>query len=98
MRLAVIDEINALHIPGMPQVTELYALWGAIINLPYPLPNGDVVRFWDDNTLYLGTQLPCDDGCHCFGVGASDEYILISRYGENGANPEIVLFTRRAGA
>ena len=36
----LIDEINALHIEGMPKVEKLNALVGQYVNLAYPLPGG----------------------------------------------------------
>ena len=41
----VIDEINSLDIPGMPKITELYALVGTFVNLEYPLHSGQKVKF-----------------------------------------------------
>ncbi|MBQ9091473.1 MAG: helix-turn-helix domain-containing protein, partial [Anaerotignum sp.] len=41
----LIDEINALHIEGMPKVEKLNALVGGYINLEYRLPNGKCVKF-----------------------------------------------------
>lgn len=57
------DEINALHIEGMPKVKKLNALVGGYINLEYRLPNGN------DGATYLGNQLECEfDGSKCFGI------------------------------
>lgn len=55
----LIDEINALHIEGMPKVEKLNALVGGYINLEYRLPNGKYVKFLDDGATYLGNQLEC---------------------------------------
>ncbi len=92
----LIDEINALHIEGMPKVEKLNALVGKYVNLEYRLPNGMNVKFLDDNTTYLGNQLePEFDGERCFGVLANMEFILICTYGEDGADPELVLYKKR---
>ena len=56
----IIDEINALHIEGMPKVEKLNALVGGYINMEYRLPNGKPVKFLDDAATYLGTQLECE--------------------------------------
>ena len=53
----LIDEINALHIEGMPRLERLNALVGKYVNLEYRLPNGMNVRFLDDEKTYLGNQL-----------------------------------------
>ena len=93
---SLIDEINALHIEGMPKVEKLNALVGKYVNLEYRLPNGMNVKFLDDNTTYLGNQLESEfGGERCFGVLANMEFILICTYGEEGADPELVLYKKR---
>ena len=92
----LIDEINALHIEGMPKVEKLNALVGSYVNLAYPLPNGSSAKFLNDQTTYLGTQLePEFGGERCFGVLANMEFILVCTYGEGGANPELILYRKR---
>ena len=92
----LIAEINALHIEGMPQVESLNALVGSFVNLAYPLPSGVKVKFLDDGTTYLGTQLECAfGGERCFGVLANMEFILICTYEAEGKNPELVLYKKR---
>ncbi len=49
----MIAEINDLHIDGLPQVKELNALVGKYVNLMYTLPNGEKVKFLDDQKTYL---------------------------------------------
>ena len=92
----LIDEINALHIEGMPKVKKLNALVGRFINLEFQLPSGMKARFLDDRTTYLGNQLETalDDG-RCFGVLANMDFILICTYGTEGADPELVLYKKR---
>ena len=92
----LIDEINALHIDGMPKLEKLNALVGGYINLEYRLPNGTTVRFLDDGATYLGSQLECEfDRSTCFGIAANMDFILVSTYGENGENPELVVYKKR---
>ena len=92
----LIDEINALHIEGMPKVETLNALVGSYINLEYRLPNGKTMKFLDDNTTYLGTQLECEfGGDHCFGIAANMDFILVCTYETNGVNPELVIYKKR---
>ena len=92
----VIDEINSLNIPGMPKINELYALVGRYVNLEYPLPCGGTVKFLDDNSMYLGNQAECTHKeSRCYGMVACPEFLLVCEYGENCADPEIVLFKRR---
>ena len=92
----LVDEINALHIDGLPKVEKLNALVGGYINLEYRLPNGKIVKFLDDSATYLGAQLVNErDGSRCFGIAANAEFILVCSYGENGENPELVVYKKR---
>ena len=92
----LMDEINALHIEGMPKVEKLNALVGGYINLEYRLPNGKCVKFLDDEATYLGNQLECEfGGDRCFGIAANMDFILICTYGANGTDPELVIYKKR---
>lgn len=92
----LMDEINALHIEGLPKVEKLNALVGSYVNLAYPLPSGISVKFLDDKATYLGNQLePVFGGERCFGVLANTDFILISTYEAEGKNPELVLYKKR---
>lgn len=92
----LIDEINDLHIEGMPKVDKLNALVGSYVNLEYQLPSGMKVKFLNDQTTYLGNQLESEivDGV-CFGVLACLDFILICTYEAEGANPELILYKKR---
>ncbi len=92
----LIQEINELHIEGMPELTKLNALVGKFVNLEYRLPNGASIKFLDDQTTYLGNQLESEivDGL-CFGVIANMDFILIATYEAEGANPELILYRKR---
>ena len=92
----LVEEINALHIEGMPKVEKLNALVGSYVNLAYPLPGGITAKFLNDQTTYLGTQLePEFGGDRCFGVLANMDFILVCTYEENGADPELVIYKKR---
>lgn len=94
----LIDEINALNIDGMEKVSDLYPLVGNFVNLEYPLQNGKTVKFLQDDEVYLGAQVKNlfdDGGKTCYGVIARENFLLVCEYGENGENPELVLFKRR---
>ena len=92
----LIDEINDLHVEGMPKVEKLNALVGKYVNQEYRLPGGQKVKFLDDETTYLGNQLESEivDGL-CFGILANMEFIMISTYEAEGANPELLLYKKR---
>ena len=95
----LINEINELNITGMPKIDSLTPLNGSFVNLEYLLPNGKNVKFLDDNDIYLGTQVESmfNDGeyIRCFGVLANMNFILISEYGPNGDNPELIMYRKR---
>ena len=92
----LIEEINDLHVEGLPKVEKLNALVGEYVNLEYRLPNGMKVKFLDDQTTYLGNQLESEfGGDRCFGVLANMDFILICTYEAEGDNPELVLYKRR---
>lgn len=93
---SLINEINALNIAQMEPVTQLYPLVGSFVNLAYPLPCGETKLLCDEE-VYLGAQLKNlgdASGKSCFGVIARENFILLCRYGENGADPELVMYKR----
>ena len=92
----LIHEINALHVEGLPKVEKLNALVGSYVNLEYRLPGGQMVKFLDDETTYLGNQLESEfGGDRCFGVLAGMDFILICTYAAGGTDPELVLYKKR---
>ena len=88
---ALISEINALEIGGL-KVNDLFLLSGAFVNLEYSLSNGTSVKFLNDKDVYLGNQIEKNDSERCYGVVANEDFILVSDYGCNGAEPKIVLY------
>ena len=90
----LIEEINELHVEGMPRLEKLNALVGSYVNLAYRLPSGAEVKFLDDGKTYLGNQLETG-GERCFGVVANAEMILVCTYGEGGSDPELLVFKKR---
>ena len=95
----LIDEINNIPIPGMPKINELMPLNGAFVNLSYPMPNGKSVKLLNNDEIYLGNQVECEfnDGTiqRCYGILANMNFILISEYGINGLDPEIIIYKKR---
>ena len=92
----LLAEINTLlEANGIPPAEALYELSGAFVNLPYPLPNGDKVKMLDDAKVYLGVQIEAPGTDFCFGVVADTTFILVSRYGVNGSDPELLVYQKR---
>ena len=92
MKQVFIDEVNALGLPEL-HITNLYVLQGAFVNQPYSI-NGNEVKLLDDDATYWGNQVQKTDG-RCYGIACDEHYILVSEYGADGADPEIVVFKRR---
>lgn len=91
---ALVDEINALGIPDL-NIDGLNLLRGVYMNLEYQLPNGRKVKFLEDRNVYWGTQVEIPGSGECYGVAGDDGYLLVCRYGCDGADPRIVLYKRR---
>jgi len=91
----LIAEFNGLKIDGMPEIRELYMLGGSIVNMAYPLPGGETAKFWNDSNIYFGNQVEKTGSERCFGLAADVNYLMVSEYGENGADPQIVIFKKR---
>ena len=85
---------NALDIPDMEEVTELNALKGSFANIEYSLPNGQIVKFWDDNKIYFGNQLQKKGSDRCYGIMADEEYLMVSEFSGYGKDAEIIVFRR----
>ena len=92
----LIEEINGLHIEGLPKLNKLNALVGRYVNLEYMLPNGNPVKFLDDSKTYLGNRLESEsEGERYFGVVASTDFLLVCTYEKEGLNPELILYKKR---
>ncbi|MCQ2567862.1 MAG: hypothetical protein MJ127_05640 [Mogibacterium sp.] len=67
-----------------------------MLNGTYPLPSGKNVKFLNDQTTYLGNQLESEtEPGRCYGVLACMEFIMVSTYGENGKDPELLIYKKR---
>ena len=94
IKAQLISEFNTLlHIEGLPKVEDLNVLPGEFVNLEYTLPNGEKVKFLDDNATYLGNQLEGES--KCYGIVANMDFLLVCTYEENGENPELVMYRKR---
>jgi hypothetical protein len=96
---SLIKEFNDLNIDGMPEIDELYPLHGEYVNLEYRLPNGEKVKFIDDNDAYLGNEVECSfndkSTKKCFGLLANMNFLLVCEYEENGNNAELLVYKKR---
>ena len=72
------------------------ALVGKYVNLMYTLPNGEKVKFLDDQKTYLGNQLDCVcGGRRRFGIVVNLDFIMVCTDEEDGENPELLLYKKR---
>ena len=95
LKATLVKEINSLGLKGL-QIEDLNLLNGFYVNLEYPLPNGETVKFLNDHNVYLGNQICKHDGSgRCFGLTADENWLLVCEYGDNGSDPEIVVYKRR---
>ena len=93
---SLLAEINALlRALDIPETDALFELSGQYVNLPYPLPSGESVKFLDDKNIYLGCQIEFGDLGVCYGVVADTSFILVCRYSVDGSMPEIVAYKTR---
>ena len=91
----LIDEVNALGIKDIPRIDKLFVLQGSLGNMEYTL-NGNKVKLLDDNATYWGNQVEKQGtNVRCFGIACDEHHILVSEYGKDGADAELVVFTRR---
>lgn len=90
----LIAAFNALNIQDMEKVTELNALKGSFANIEYILPNGQTVKFWDNDRIYLGNQLHKRHSDRCYGIIADETYLMVSEYSGYGSDAEIIVFKR----
>ena len=92
----LINELNVLlKLQGYPKVENLNVLSGSFVNLEYKLPNGEVVKFLNDDESYLGSQLEIEGYDRCIGIACNMDFILICSYEENGENPELLVYKKR---
>ena len=91
----LIEEFNALGVLGLPPVRELFPLCGAFVNMEYSLPNGQRVKLLKDTDIYLGCQVEKPGSTRCYGLAADAQHLLVCEYGENGSDPEIVVYQKR---
>ena len=95
LRLGAIRDVIELPIDDVLDI-KLNTLVGKYVNLEYTLPNGEKVKFLDDQKTYLGNQMESEfGGDKCFGILASMDFILVCTYEKDGENPELLIYKKR---
>ena len=52
-------------------------------------------KLLEDNKVYMGNQIQISVTSRCYGIVADEEYLLVSEYGCDGTDPQIVVYKRR---
>ena len=92
----LIAEVNALGIKDMPEIGNLFILQGSFINQAYHI-HGNCFKLLYDNVSYWGNQVEKQGAeGRCYGIACDEHYILVSEYGKDGADAELVLLKRRS--
>ena len=92
----LLQEVNGLLAScGYPEAAALTELPGFYVNLAYPLPGGERVKFLEDKNVYLGTQVELAGQERCVGAVAGEDFLLLCSYGEGGADPELLAYRKR---
>lgn len=86
----IINSINELSIPEL-HVNDMNVLPGSYVNLEYPLPSGRIVKFLNDDLTYFANQIETSKE-RCFGVVSDGSFLLVASYGDQGTDPELVLY------
>jgi len=94
MKELLIKEFNKLGITDMEEVKELHEGKGSFVNLDFPLPCGQTVKFWEDDKTYYINELEKKNSTRCYGLTADEKYLLVCEYGDGGSAAEIVVFKR----
>lgn len=94
LKARLMAAFNALGIEGMGEVTQLFALRGLFINLEFTLPGGQRAKFWHDDRIYLGSQLPKAGSQRCYGICGDEHHLMVCEYSAMGADPALVVFQR----
>ena len=95
LKQQLIEEVNALGVDGMPKIDNLFVLQGSFVNMEYHI-NGNCVKVLDDNASYWGNQVEREGvPGRCFGIACDEHYILVTEYGKDGADAEIVVLKKR---
>lgn len=92
MKKVYIQEVNALGIADL-HIDNLFILQGSMINQAYQI-NGNTTKLLDDNETYWTTQIKRNDS-RCYGIACNEKYILVSEYGIDGADAEVVILKKR---
>ena len=88
-----VDLINSFQIKGL-RIEDLNLLNGDYINLEYDLDNGSSFRLLNFRDVYFANQVEIKNSDLCYGVAINEDIVVISKYGTNGINPQLILYKK----
>lgn len=94
MKERILTEIKNLGIKEFEKLNSLNLLDGNYLNLEIELPNGDRAKLLDDNKKYYANQIDIENSDKCYGVAADESFIVVYKYGCDGADAELIQIKR----
>ncbi|MDE6863121.1 MAG: hypothetical protein K2J41_01900 [Eubacterium sp.] len=94
MKNNLLNEIQKLGIKEFEKINSLNLLDGSYLNLEVELPSGIKAKLLDDNKKYYANQIDIENSDKCYGVAADENFIVVYKYGCNGADVELVQIKR----
>lgn len=95
MQEQLLAEIKKLGITEFDKINSLNLLDGSYLNLEIDLPNGIKAKLLDDNKKYYANQIDIEGSDKCYGVAADENFIIVYRYGCDGADAELIQIKRK---
>lgn len=94
MKEHLLTEIQKLGIKEFNKLNSLNLLDGSYLNLEVELPNGIKAKLLDDNKKYYANQIDIENSDKCYGVAADEDFIIVYKYGCDGADAELIQIKR----
>lgn len=94
MKEQLLTEIQKLGIKEFDKLNSLNLLDGSYLNLEVELLNGIKAKLLDDNKKYYANQIDIENSDKCYGVAADEHFIVVYKYGCDGADAELIQIKR----
>ena len=94
MKEHLLTEIQKLGIKEFDKLNSLNLLDGSYLNLEVELPNGIKAKLLDNNKKYYANQIDIENSDKCYGVAADEDFIIVYKYGCDGADAELIQIKR----
>lgn len=94
MKEYLLTEIKKLGIKEFDKLNSLNVLDGSYLNLEVELPYGIKAKLLDDNKKYYANQIDIENSDKCYGIAADENFIIVYRYGCDGADAELIQIKR----